>query len=508
MSSRPLVELQNISKSYPGVKALDDVSISFYGGEVHAIMGENGAGKSTLMKILSGAQQPDEGRILVKGSESRFVDPMHSKRSGIGMIYQELTVLENLDVGRNLLLGAEPLTRLGLVDWAALYGRAQEILDEFNLQLDVKASLGTLSVGQQQMVEIARVASQKPRIIIMDEPTSALGREEEEVLFDLIKQLKDRNVAIAYVSHRMDEVFDLSDRITVLRDGRHIYTKGIDEVDRGSVIEAMVGRHVEENYGRLLERSDTSDEIALEVKDLSDGRSFSSVSFTLGKGEVLGIAGLVGSGRTELFESIFGLRAYTEGTIVVDGNVVTGSSPRDRMDAGIAYVPEDRKRLGLVLAQSLAFNLSLAAIERVSRWGFRVPSIIEKLYEEWREQLGIRATSGSQIVETLSGGNQQKVLLAKWLARNPKVLVLNEPTRGVDVGAKSEVHRIIREVAGTGVGVVVISSELPEILTVSDRVLVMWRGAVTGNLRREEATEQAIVSLAFGETEQRRTEGV
>lgn len=498
-TQEPMVALKNISKSFPGVMALTDVSMEFHAGAVHSIMGENGAGKSTLMKILSGAQVPTSGTIEINSKEVHFSSPLHAQHSGIGMIYQELTVLENLDVGRNLLLGSEPVTRAGLIDWSKLYSTAKSILDEFGLALDVKSSLSSLGVGEQQMVEIARVASREPRIIVMDEPTSSLGREEEEVLFELIRNLKSRGVAIAYVSHRMDEVFDLSDTISVLRDGHLIYTRQITDVTRAGVIEAMVGRNVDEigDMRRMSPSLDTKP--ALSVRDLSDSGQFNNVSFDVYPGEVLGVAGLVGSGRTQLFECIFGLRNPQTGTISVGSQDLTTSTTKSRMDAGIAYVPDDRKRLGLVLGQTLSFNLTLTTLQQISKFGYRIRRRIEDLYDNWQRKLAIRATSGKQTTDTLSGGNQQKVLLAKWLARDPSVMILNEPTRGVDVGAKVEVHKLIREIAESGVAVVVISSELPEITKLSDRIMVMWKGAVSGMLSGRHVSEQQVLSLAFGE---------
>jgi ribose transport system ATP-binding protein len=508
MSDAPIVELKEISKSFPGVQALDQVSVSFFGGEVHSLMGENGAGKSTLMKILSGAQQPDSGQILIDGEQRVSSNPMEAQAYGIGMVYQELTVLENLDVGRNLLLGMEPTTQAGTVDWRTLYERAARILENYALDLDVRTPLSVLSVGEQQMVEIARVASREPRMIIMDEPTSALGREEERVLFSLIERLKEQRVAIAYVSHRLAEVFQISDRISVLRDGRHIFSRPVSELDRETVIQAMVGKHVEENYGELTSEGAQNADTGLEVENLSDDHSFSDISFSVRRGEVLGVVGLMGSGRTELFESIFGLRRYTDGAVRLGGTQVPkNASPRYMMRAGMGYVPPDRKRLGLVMPQPLSFNLTLSSLELVSQLGVRLKNKIAELYERWGSELSIRATSRAQRTDTLSGGNQQKVLLAKWLVRSPLVMVLNEPTRGVDVGAKAEVHRIIRDIADSGVAVAMISSELPEIRAVSNRVMVMWKGLNMGILDRDEATEKRIVGLSLGEPMQHATEG-
>ncbi len=503
---RPLVELRNISKRFPGVKALDGVSLSFFAGEVHSLMGENGAGKSTLMKIISGAQPPDEGEIIVAGRSVRIRSPIHARELGIGMVYQELTVLDNVDVARNLLLGREPLRGPHLIDRQSLYRRAGEIIDDLSLDLDPRAMVGDLTIGRKQMVEIARIVAANPRLIIMDEPTSSLGRREEELLFALIHRLRDRGVAIAYVSHRMAEVFALSDRVSVLRDGLHIFTETTQRIDRDGVVKAMVGRFVDETYGRRERSSERSTEghrgvpPRLELTGVSLGTTFSNVAFSVAPGEILGVGGLIGSGRTAVAETIFGLRKPDSGEIRIDGAPIELGDVAAAMAAGVAYVPDDRKGLGLILAQSVRFNMSITVLRVISRLGLRRDRAETTLYDRWRDRLSIRAASAEQIVSTLSGGNQQKVVLAKWLARDPRLLILNEPTRGVDVGAKADVHAIVRRIADSGVAVVMISSELPELLAVSDRIMVMWQGSITGVVPADEATEERIIALAFGDT--------
>ncbi|MEM6427813.1 MAG: sugar ABC transporter ATP-binding protein [Deinococcota bacterium] len=498
--SEPLLCIQNISKRFPGVKALDDVSFDVHPGDVHVLMGENGAGKSTLMKILSGAYQPDEGSLTLAGEDVSFRDPIQARDHGIGMIYQELTVLPNLSVGRNIMLGQEPMTALWQVNWRKLYADAQAVLDELDLALDVRAPLQILNIAERQMVEIARSVQQRPRLMIMDEPTSALGKHEEEVLFALIDRLKARGVSIIYISHRMDEVFRLADTITVLRDGQHMATRPAGEFSRESLIELMVGRNVD--VGRHDGVSQETGEARVTTYNLSVTNTLHDISFDLHAGEVLGVAGLVGAGQTQLAEVLFGLRQADAGTLSLDGNPINLPSPQAAISAGIAYVPEDRKDLGLVLMMSVQNNLTLAGLEQHTKAGLLNLRALKTSAQTWVKRLGIRTASLGQQVDSLSGGNQQKVVLAKWLSLQPRVLILNEPTRGIDVGAKVDVHKLIRDIAASGVAVLMISSELPEVLSVSDRIMVMWQGHVTGILHAESASEEQVLALAFGEQEQ------
>ena len=493
----PLVRLHAITKSFPGVKALDDVSFDILAGEVHALMGENGAGKSTLMKILSGAYQPNGGVIEINGQPVRIHNPAEAARLGIGMIYQELTVLPNLDVGRNLLLGREPMAALWRVDRHRLYAIATQILADLNLDIDPRTPLENLSIGQRQMVEIARVVASEPALLIMDEPTSSLGKHEEEVLFELIRKLRSRNVAIVYISHRMDEVFLLADRITVLRDGRHVTTQPTTALTRSELIRLMVGRTIEEIQQRA--RQHSTGQIVLEAHGLRSGKRLRNGSITLHAGEVVGIAGLIGAGRTQMARVLFGAARAEAGEIKIDGQPFHFRTPIDAIRAGIAYIPEDRKGQGLVLCNSVRFNLMLASLREMARNGVLQNTRIDALYVKWVDRLHIRAPSGATIIENLSGGNQQKVVLAKWLARQPRILILNEPTRGIDVGAKAEVHVLIRAIAAQGVAVMMISSELPEILAVSDRIVVMCNGETMGEMNAAYATEEAVLALAFGE---------
>jgi rhamnose transport system ATP-binding protein len=495
LSSRsPLVSLRGISKAFPGVQALDNVSFDVLPGETHVLMGENGAGKSTLMKILSGAYQPDAGTIEIGGRPVRITDPVSGQAQGIAMIYQELTVLENLDVGRNIMLGQEP-TRFGQIQWKQLYSEAARVLADLHLDIDPRTPLFSLAISRRQMVEIARAARRSPQIIVMDEPTSSLTQSEEETLFALIARLKQKGVGIVYISHRMVEVFRLADRITVLRDGRHIDTRAAADYTQAQLIEQMVGRAVD---SLAAEQSGSTGSIALEARGLTLGGRVRDASLRLCAGEIVGLAGLVGAGRTELAEMLFGALRPASGEILVDGRLARFRSPADAIAAGIAYVPEDRKGLGLVLAMDVQTNMILSLLDRVTRGGVLKGAKIRETVAEWTRRLNVRAASPRVNIEGLSGGNQQKVVIAKWLARQPRVLILNEPTRGIDVGAKNEVHLLIREIARQGVAVLMISSELPEILAISHRVVVMAQGEITGELPASAATEQSVLALAFG----------
>jgi ribose transport system ATP-binding protein len=499
MMTVPLIRFNAVSKAFPGVQALDHVSFDVRAGEIHVLMGENGAGKSTLMKILAGAYHPDSGSVEIDGHTIHTFNPSHAAHLGISMIYQELTVLDNLDVGRNIMLGREPVASpLKVMRWGKLYEEAAAILHDLKLDIDPRAPLTSLNIGERQMVEIARAASRAPRIMIMDEPTSSLGKSEEEVLFELIGRLKDRGVGIIYISHRMDEVFRLADRITVLRDGKHITTAPVAAFTRERLIQLMVGRDVQTSFARNSQISRTP---IVELRGVSHGR-LKDITLALYPGEVLGFAGLVGAGRTEVARTLFGDLRFSSGTISMHGQPLRLNSPEDAIRAGIAYVPDDRKGQGLVLMLPVHTNLMLAAMNKVTRAGvINVRRLLEAV-QGWIAKLKIKVASPRQNIETLSGGNQQKVVLAKWLERTPRVLILNEPTRGIDVGAKAEVHQQIRDIAAQGVAVLVISSELPELLAISDRIAVMWNGRMMGEMPISEASEAKIIALAFGTAEQ------
>lgn len=493
----PLLSLQDVSKRFPGVVALDGVSLDVLPGEVHAVMGENGAGKSTLMKIAAGVYRPDVGRVLVEGREVALAKPADATALGLHTVFQELTVLPNRTVAENLLIGREPVAAGGLwLDRRSMAVQAQAALDRLGVPLDAEAPAARLSAGQRQMVEIARAAAREPRVLVLDEPTSSLGRAEEELLFALVGRLRAMGVGIAYITHRMSEVFALSDRITVLRDGRHVVTGPTGEFTRESLIRAMVGRSVEERrHGADTARLP----VALEVRGLARPPAVRGANLQLHAGEVLGVAGLMGAGRTELARVLAGIDQPAGGTMTLFGEPYAPRGVADAVARGVAYVSEDRKALGVVLPHSVADNIALPSLRRLARRGVVSSRAVGALAREWMGRLGVRAASPEVAVETLSGGNQQKVALARWLAVGPRVILLDEPTRGVDVGAKAEIYGLIRRLAAEGAAVMVISSELPEVLQVSDRIVVMAQGRVAGVVSATEATEESLLDLAFRE---------
>ncbi len=496
--SRPFLLMEDISKAFPGVQALDHARLEVAGGEIHALVGENGAGKSTLMKILTGAIQKDSGRILLRGQEVDIRTPAQAQELGISMIHQELALVPYRTVGENIFLGREPQGKLpGFIAWNTLYDRAQDLLDQLNVNVDAHANVDDLSIAQQQMVEVAKALSYNADLIIMDEPTSSLTDRETEVLFDLMRSLREKGVSIIFISHRLEEVFEIADRVTVLRDGKYIGTKYTAETDENEVVRMMVGRELGELYPKVeAERQG----IVLEARDLSDGRELHGASFKLYRGEVLGIAGLVGAGRTALAETVFGIRKATEGEILVDGQPARLRSASDAIKLGMGLVPEDRKQQGMFLNMAVRENITISAISQVSKAGFLSFGRMNELARMFVKKLDIRTPSLMQKVRNLSGGNQQKVVISRWLTLKPQILILDEPTRGIDVGAKSEIHGLMSQLASEGVGVMMISSELPEVLGVSDRILVMHEGRIVAEFSRDEATQDNIMLAATGMT--------
>lgn len=495
-NNTPLLQMTGISKAFPGVQALQDVNFEMARGEIHALVGENGAGKSTLMKVLTGAYRPDAGQISWRGQPAAINSPSDSQELGISMIHQELSLIPYLTVGQNIFLGREPRWRLpGFIDWNQLYAQTGELLDRLNLDVNPKTEAQGLSIAQQQMVEVAKALSLNADLIAMDEPTSSLTDKETEVLFDMMRALKAQGVAIIFISHRLEEVFEISDRVTVLRDGRHIATRSTAELDHNKIVELMVGRELGDiyAYSPTEQRS-----VVLETADLSDGDQLKSVSFQLHGGEILGLAGLIGAGRTALAETLFGIRPAAAGAIKLAGEAVKIRSPKQAIHHGLGFVPEDRKRQGLFLHMAVRENVLLSGMEMVTHFGFVNGGKANELVQAFVDKLDIRTPNLGQEVRNLSGGNQQKVVIARWLALQPRVLILDEPTRGVDVGAKAEIHALMRQLAAEGVGILMISSELPEVLGVSDRILVMHEGRVTGELTREEATQDKIMHAATG----------
>jgi ribose transport system ATP-binding protein len=492
------LEMLNITKSFPGVLALDDVSFSSYKGEIHALVGENGAGKSTLMKILAGALQPDHGKIRLNGAEVRLHTPADAQKMCIGIIYQEFNLLPWLTVAENILLGRLPKSSLGLVDWNRTFAEAQRPLDRLGVCLDLRARILDLSVAQQQLVEIAKVLSLDSNVIIMDEPSAVLAGHELEQLFGIIRVLKDQGVTIIYISHRLDEVFEIADRVTVLRDGCAMGTMVVSELDKSTLIRMMVGRTLDETFPR---GAGSIGQPVLDVKGLSSSElGLRDISFTLHQGEILGVAGLVGAGRSELAAALFGVGPADEGEVHFNGQPLSLGNPRETMHRGMALVPENRKEQGLVLHQSVRHNASLVILDQLSRFLLIDDKRELEIVKKQVDDMAIRTPSLDQHVVYLSGGNQQKVVLAKWLSSSPKLIIMDEPTRGIDVGSKAEIYHLMRKLADQGTAILMISSELPEVIGMSDRILVMSRGQIGGELKREEATEERILTLAIGET--------
>jgi rhamnose transport system ATP-binding protein len=484
------VTLAYITKSFAGLKVVKDVSFDVRPGEVHALLGENGAGKSTLIKIMAGLHQPDEGEIAVNGTPIKFATPRDAHAAGIATVHQELLLFPELTVAENIFLGQTPKTKLGMLDWPAMRSRARALVDSLDSpELDIDAKVGTLSVANRQRVEIARALSQEARVMIMDEPTAALADADVQRLMDIVRRLKSRGVAIVYVSHRMPEIFALADRVTVLRDGARVGTKDIGEVDEGVLVNMMVGRVIDRLYPKKLSESGAS---ILELREISHRSAVRDISFELRRGEILGIAGLVGSGRTELALTIFGITPATSGTILLEGKPVRIGSPEAARDLGIAYIPEDRGTQGLIRTQTIAENVALANLKKLTRGLFIDAAKLLRSARQAIERFGIKARGPQQVVRELSGGNQQKVVLGKWLSTDPRILIMDEPTRGIDVGAKAEIHQLMRKLAAEGMAILMISSELPEVLGMSDRVLVMNGGRIVAGFGEGEATPEAV----------------
>ncbi len=487
------LEAEGISKFFPGVKALDNVSLRVRPGTVHALMGENGAGKSTLMKCLIGIYRPDKGSIRVKGEPVEFTDTMDALRSGISMIHQELNLVPHMTVAENIWRGREPM-KYGFVDHGQLTRQTQALLDKLNIRLTADRLVGDLSIAAQQMVEIAKAVSWNADIVIMDEPTSALTEGEVAHLFTIIRDLRAQGKAIIYISHKMDEIFAITDEISVFRDGTWVGSKNTTEFTRQSLITQMVGRELTQLFPKF---NNTIGEEVLTVRNLTRQGVFHDVSFTVRRGEILGVAGLVGAGRSEVMESLFGMERFDSGEVLIDGAPVTIDSPSVAIEKGMALLTEDRKKSGLFLVLSVLENMSIVKMpEYIGKSGF-VQHV--KMAEDCMEQirrLNIKTPTMDQIINNLSGGNQQKVLIARWLLAQPKILILDEPTRGIDVGAKAEIYHLISELANRGVAVIMVSSELPEILGMSDRVMVMHEGRITGILEKDEADQETILSLA------------
>jgi len=502
MATQPhSLRLENITKAFPGVLAVENVTLEAFPGEILALAGENGAGKSTLMNILSGALLADSGRILLDGQEVHVTSPRRAQELGIAMIHQELALISQMTVAQNIFLGREPRTSGKLLmDTRTMYADAQKILDGLSLDISANALIADLSIAQRQMVEIAKAISFQSRIIILDEPTSALSDRESETLFELMRSLREQGVTLIYISHRMEEIFNLSDRVAVMRDGKLIGVKPTRELTVNAVVQMMVGRELKDFFPK----TDTErGEVVLEARNLRRGRRLKDASFRLRKGEIVGLAGLVGSGRTDLARVIFGADRPEGGELRIEGKPVRIHSPQEAIRMGIGLITEDRKAQGLFLGQSVRSNAAVTIFEKLSRLGFLPYKKIDQWVRDAVQQLKIRTPNLEQRVRNLSGGNQQKVVISRWLAVNPKILILDEPTRGIDVASKAEIHALIGELAAKGMAILVISSELPEILGISDRILVMHEGRLVAELDRSEATQDRVMQAATGQIEGR-----
>jgi ribose transport system ATP-binding protein len=493
--TEPVLRLDTIVKSFPGVRALDGVSLSVMPGEVHALMGENGAGKSTLMKVLGGIYQPDGGTIFMGDRKVTMSGPLEAKGMGIVFIHQELSLAEELSVAENIYLGELPRKSFGRVDWARLDEQTNAILKKLNVGFDAKTRVGDLSIANQQMVEIARALTVDAKAVIFDEPTASLTDAEKVVLFDVIADLKADGVGIIYISHRMEEIFRITDRITILRDGQYQGTLATAETNEEAVTQMMIGRKLD--LSRNAVHHELGD-VALEVRGLSCGKLYQDISFQVRRGEVVGFYGLVGAGRTEIAETLFGLRDPSAGQILLDGEVIRIHSPTDAIARGISLVPEDRKGQGLILGMNCRDNMTLPQVDDLKAGPFVAEGAEIAIFDQYRDRLDIRTPSWKARAGNLSGGNQQKIVIGKWLSMHPKVLIVDEPTRGIDVGSKSEIHKLLRELAAQGYAVMVISSEMPEVLHVSDRIVAMYSGRIMRTFTSEEVTEDNLIQAISG----------
>ena len=493
MDERTVLQMKGVKKYFPGVKALDGVDFELKKGEIHALLGENGAGKSTLIKILTGIYSMTEGSIHIKGEEVHMKSVKDARDNRIAAIHQEICLVPYISVARNVYLGRELKTKLGLMDDKTMEEETQKLLDRLGMDIDASKEVRQYSIAQQQLIEIAKALALDAEILLMDEPTSSLTEKEVTKLFETIRRLKDNGTSIIYISHRMEELFELSDRVTVLRDGQYINTYVTKDTTREELVAAMVGRQLTDFY---VKDSAPQDEIFMEVKNLSRAGVFQDVSFTLRKGEILGVSGMVGAGRSEVARAIVGIDAKDGGEVLLEGKPLNIQKPIDAINAGIVLIPENRKEEGLVLENSVRFNTTLAVLKEFIRGIFWNRKKEEDIVDSHIKSLKIRTPHQEQLILNLSGGNQQKVVIAKWLATEPKVLIMDEPTRGVDVGAKAEIYTIMNSLAKQGISIIMISSDLPEIINMSDRVLVMREGNLAGILDKDEIGQEQIMRFA------------
>ena len=492
--SEYLLEVAHVRKEFPGVVALDDVHLKVRRGSVHALMGENGAGKSTLMKIIAGIYTPDSGTFKLRGQDIRLTSPLDALQNGIAMIHQELNLMAPMTIAENVWIGREPTNRLGLISHSEMARMTQALFERLDISLDPEMEIGALSVANRQMVEIAKAVSFNSDILIMDEPTSALTEKEVTHLFTIIRSLREQGKGIIYITHKMNELFEIADEVSVFRDGKYIATKPSSEITRDDIIRMMVGREITQMFPK---ETVPIGDVVLSVKNLTLDGVFHDVSFDVRAGEILGLAGLVGSGRSNVAETIFGVTPASSGTIEINGKPINVSSPSVAMRQGMAFLTEDRKETGCLLLLDIQDNIQLAVLQqRYVNMGFVQQSALDKDSKDMANRLRVRTPDMHEPIINLSGGNQQKVLICRWLLTHPKILILDEPTRGIDVGAKAEIHKLISNLAGQGVAVIMISSEMPEVLGMSDRIMVLHEGKVTGFLDRAEADQVKIMELA------------
>lgn len=488
-----LLEAVNVSKSFPGVHALDNVNISVRGGEILGLVGENGAGKSTLIKIIMGVYHLDSGEILINGEKVQISSPMVSRALGLNAVYQDIIIAPELSVGENFFFGNIPTTKLGLVDWNKIYSESKKILSSLGIDIDPRSLISDLSPGEQTMVTIAKIVRDQAQFVIFDEPTARLTTDETDMLFELIERLKDENLGIIYISHRLEEIFEICDKVTVLRDGKLVNTAPISDVNEDLLISWMVGRDISEMYD--IKRG-TPDKVVLKVNQISRDMIFEDISFELRRGEVLGLFGLIGSGRSAVLKAIFGAARLDDGELYIHGERVNLVGPYQAMEYGVALVPEERKSQGLAIPLSVKVNINISSYKHISTIGIVSDKKELLRSQEYVESMNIRTPSNDQFVSKLSGGNQQKVAIAKWLCKDADILMLDEPTTGVDVGAKLEIYLLIEQLVQQGKAVIVCSSYLPEVIGLSDRILVMADGRITGEVSREDANEELLLRLA------------
>lgn len=491
------IEMKGINKAFGSNQVLKDAGFVLEDGEVHALMGENGAGKSTLMKILTGVYTRDAGTVIVDGKEVIYESPQEAEKAGIVFIYQELNVLFDLTVEENLFMGKEITKGFGICDKKAMRKKAQEAMDKMGVKIPINAVMSDLSVGQQQMVEICKALMVDAKVLIMDEPTAALTQSETEGLFKLIKSLRKKGVSIVYISHRMEEIFELCDRITILRDGTYVGTEKIKDINMDDIVRMMIGREIGERFPA---RDAKIGKEMLRVEGLTKGKTFKDVNFSVKAGEVLGVSGLMGAGRTEIMHAIFGNLPFESGKIFIEGKEVTIKNAREAINAGIGFITEDRKTEGLLLEKSISENIALANLGKISDKSVVKKSKVDELVKNGIDEFHIKCFGPDHECNNLSGGNQQKVVFAKWVYTDPKILILDEPTRGVDIGAKKEIYSVINDLAAKGVAIILVSSELPEVLGMSDRIMVVHEGKITGIIDAKEADQEKVMTLATGGT--------